>query len=226
MRAALSHAIEDYLKAIYELTASGESASTNDLASRLEITPASVTGMIKRLSSTEPPLVEYKKHRGVILTAEGRSVALEIIRHHRLLELFLHETLGYTWDEVHEEADRLEHVISEEMEERIAQALGNPAHDPHGEPIPTRDLRLPPISDLPLSDLRPGQKAKIEWVDASDMELLRYLSTLCLVPKAEITVLEYSPYDQNLRLQVEDCSDVVVLGPKVTNQIYVILPAE
>jgi DtxR family transcriptional regulator, Mn-dependent transcriptional regulator len=221
MRSELTHVVEDYLKAIYELMAVHGRVSTTQLAERLNITPASVTGMIQRMAAFDPPLVEYQKHRGVLLTQPGQAVALEIIRHHRLLELFLQQTLGYTWDEVHEEADRLEHVISEDLEERIAQALGNPSHDPHGEPIPTRDLRLPPTGDTRLCDLRPGQLATVCRVDAADLELLRYLSEIGLIPRARISILEFSPFDGNLHLQIEDQTDRVVLGPTITERIFV-----
>ncbi|MEJ2757300.1 MAG: metal-dependent transcriptional regulator [Anaerolineales bacterium] len=159
MRENLTQSIEDYLKAIFELTQKDGRASTTQLAEYLNVTPASVTGMIKKLSTTTPPLLEYKKHRGVILTSQGRDVALEILRHHRLLELFLHKVLDYPWDEVDEEADRLEHVISEKFEDRIAKALGNPEYDPHGDPIPTKELVIPDITHTPLSILRPGQSA-------------------------------------------------------------------
>jgi DtxR family Mn-dependent transcriptional regulator len=219
MRENLTHAIEDYLKIIYELTLEQPRASTNAIAERMGVAPASVTGMLKRLAVNDPPLLEYRKHHGVELTPEGRQVALEIIRHHRLLELFLHETLGYGWDEVHVEADRLEHVISEEMEERIAQALGEPLVDPHGQPIPTRELTLPPHSTLSLDQLQTGQSARVERVEDDDAGLLRYLYSVGLVPQAELTVLERSCFDDNLSLQVG--AHVVVLGPRVTRQIYV-----
>jgi DtxR family transcriptional regulator, Mn-dependent transcriptional regulator len=221
MRNTLTQAIEDYLKAIFELAATYGRVTTNQLAERLNITPASVTGMIQRMAAADPPLVDYQKHRGVQLTEEGRLIALEMIRHHRLLELFLHQALGYSWDEVHEEADRLEHVISEDFEERIAQALGNPSHDPHGEPIPTRDLQLPRSSDTRLSDLRPGQEATVNRVDATDMVLLRYLSEIGLTPNAELIVLDYSSFDGNLRLQVAGKKGSIVLGTGVTGRIFV-----
>lgn len=219
MREHLTHAIEDYLKAIYELTLSEGRASTNQIAERLEITPASVSGMIKRLASTEPPLLIYQKHRGVELTEDGEKVALEVIRHHRLLELFLHETLGFSWDEVHEEADRLEHVISEALEERIAQKLGDPTLDPHGAPIPTRDLNLPPQVRVRLMMLRAGQEAVVQRVEDDDPELLRYLESIGLVPLARLEVIERSVFDDNLRLLIND--QEVVLGPRVTEQVYV-----
>jgi DtxR family Mn-dependent transcriptional regulator len=219
MRPNLTHAIEDYLKAIYELSLSDGRATTNQIAERLEVTPASVTGMIKRLAATEPALLLYQKHHGVELTEAGEKVALEIIRHHRLLELFLHETLGFSWDEVHEEADRLEHVISETLEERIATALGDPTLDPHGAPIPTKELNLPPQVRVRLMMLREGQEAVVQRVEDDDPELLRYLETIGLVPLAQVEVIERSVFDDNLRLLIDDRE--VVLGPRVTEQVYV-----
>jgi len=221
MRENLTRVIEDYLKTIYDLTSSNGRATTNQIADRMGVTPASVTNMIQKLSSTEPPLLDYRKHRGVKLTPDGERVALEIIRHHRLLEMFLHQTLGYSWDEVHDEADRLEHVISEELEERIATSLGDPLHDPHGDPIPTRDLHLPLTSEVALSQLRPTQTAKVRRVRDSDPELLRYLSEMGIKPEAQLKVLEYSPFDNNLQVQIEGREEPVVLGLRVTNQVYV-----
>jgi DtxR family Mn-dependent transcriptional regulator len=223
MRENLTHAIEDYLKTIYDLAGTHGRASTTQIAEVLDIKPASVTGMVQKLASTKPPLVDYQKHRGVVLTPEGEKVALEIIRHHRLLELFLHETLGYSWDKVDEEADRLEHVISEEFEERIAKALGDPTHDPHGDPIPTRDLEMPSSPTTCLSELRSNQQAIIKRVRDTDPELLRYLSERGIIPGASVHILEYSPFDGNLSLKVEDRHEVVVLGTRVTRQIYVSL---
>jgi DtxR family Mn-dependent transcriptional regulator len=221
IRDSLTHAIEDYLKTIYDLTEEFGRASTTQIAERMGVKPASVTGMLQKMAGATPPLVAYQKHRGAVLTAEGNNAALEIIRHHRLLELFLQESLGYSWDEVHGEADRLEHVISEDMEERIAQALGDPVRDPHGEPIPSRDFHLPPHSNLRLSELRSGQRAKIQRVEDSDPELLRYLASQGLTPQARLTVLDYSAFDDNLSLQVEDQPEAVVLGLRVTRQIFV-----
>ena len=171
----LTTSIQDYLKNIYELTENGEAATTNALSRKLRISAPSVTGMIQKLASTKPPLVEYQKHQGVTLTREGRKAALEVIRHHRLLEAWLVQTLGYSWDEVHEEAERLEHVISEDFERRIAAAMGHPVRDPHGEMIPTADLKMPSDFSTPLSALRPRQAASIKRVKAADPKLLRYL---------------------------------------------------
>ncbi len=219
MEKNLTISIQDYLKNIYELTENGESASTNALAKKLNIRPASVTGMMQKLASAKPALVEYQKHQGVRLTKQGRKAALEVIRHHRLLEAWLVQTLGYSWDEVHEEAERLEHVISENFERRIATAMGHPTRDPHGELIPTADLRMPEDDTIPLSALRPNQTGVIQRVKAGDAELLRYLNELGLVPGARIEIREYSPFDHNLTVKVGRKSPV--LGLNITNKIFV-----
>ncbi len=221
MSQEITHTVEDYLKTIYQITSTHERASTNQIAMALGLAPASVTGMIKKLDDIEPPVVEYQKHRGVVLTEKGESIALEIIRHHRLIEVFLHEVLEYDWDEVHPEADRLEHVISEEFEERIAKALGNPTHDPHGDPIPTRELEMPDRLLSPLSDLRPGQEAVVLQVRDENPELLRYLSDMGIIPNVSLRILEYSPLDENLSLQVSGEGNNFVLGPRITQEIFV-----
>lgn len=221
MRENLTHTIEDYLKTIYEITTCHKRASTNQIAEALGVTAASVSGMIKKLANTEPPLLEYRRHRGVALTPEGERIALEIVRHHRLLEMFLHQMLGYDWDQVHAEADRMEHVISEEFEERIAQALGNPSHDPHGDPIPTRDLSVPQTSSLQMADLQPGQSAVVRRVRNASPELLRHLGSLGLVPQSQFTVTDCSPFDGNLILKLAGQEQVIVLGPGVTEHIFV-----
>jgi DtxR family Mn-dependent transcriptional regulator len=219
MEPTLTISIQDYLKNIYELTENGETASTNALARKLNISAPSVTGMIQKLASAKPALVEYQKHQGVTLTQEGRKAALEVIRHHRLLEAWLVQTLGYSWDEVHEEAERLEHVISEDFERRIAAAMGDPVRDPHGEPIPTADLQMPFDESMPLSALRPGQTAMIRRVAASDPELLRHLEGLGLVPGARVEVTDYSPFDHNLTIKVGRKS--FVLGLSITSKVFV-----
>jgi len=219
MDQTLTVSIQDYLKHIYELTESGESASTNSLAEKLNIKPASVTAMMKRLASIKPALVEYQKHQGVTLTIDGRKAALEVIRHHRLLEAWLVQTLGYSWDEVHDEAEKLEHVISEELEKRIATAMGNPLRDPHGELIPTADLKMPLDDSTPLSMLRPNQAGTIQSVKAADTDLLRYLEGLGLVPGTWIEVKEYSPFDHNLTVSIGGKS--TVLGLNITGKVFV-----
>ncbi|HEX2996043.1 MAG TPA: metal-dependent transcriptional regulator [Anaerolineales bacterium] len=215
----LTTSIQDYLKHIYELTENGEAASTNAISKKLNISAPSVTGMIQKLASAKPALVEYQKHQGVTLTREGRKAALEVIRHHRLLEAWLVQTLGYSWDEVHEEAERLEHVISEDFEQRIAAAMGHPVRDPHGEPIPTADLKMPSDNLTPLSALRAGQSATVKRVKASDTELLRYLDGLGLIPGVQVEVTDYSPFDHNLTIKVGRKS--FVLGLNITSKIFI-----
>jgi DtxR family Mn-dependent transcriptional regulator len=219
MPKTMTRSTQDYLKRIYELTECGLPASTNDLARELDIKPASVTGMIQKLAAEKPALVEYHKHQGATLTPTGKRAALEVIRHHRLLETWLVQTLGYSWDEVHEEAERLEHVISEDFERRIAAALGNPTRDPHGELIPTEDLKMPVDDTTPLSSLRPNQSATIQRVSAQDPELLRHLDSLGLTPGIQIEVTEYSSFDNNLTIKVGKTSNV--LGLNVTTKIFV-----
>lgn len=221
MSESLTHAVEDYLKAIYKLQAVHGKATTSQLAEQLSIAPASVTGMVKKLAETDPPLILYARHRGVTLTREGEKAALEILRHHRLLEQFLHQVLGFSWDQVHEEAERLEHVISEEFEARIAQVLGDPLHDPHGDPIPRMDLTIPPSSRKALRDLRPGQQAVIQRVRDTDSDLLCWLEEQGLVPQVRIEVIDFSPFDDNLSIQIAGEEDVLILGPRITSQIFV-----
>ncbi|MCB0118063.1 MAG: metal-dependent transcriptional regulator [Anaerolineales bacterium] len=214
-----STSTQDYLKRIYELTECGEPASTNDLARELNIKPASVTGMIQKLAAEKPALVEYQKHQGVTLTTSGKRAALEVIRHHRLLEAWLVQTLGYSWDEVHEEAERLEHAISEDFERRIAAALGHPTRDPHGELIPTEDLKMPVDDSTPLSALRPNQSATVQRVISQDPDLLRHLDSLGLIPGIQIEVTEYSSFDNNLTVKVGKKQNV--LGLNITTKIFV-----
>jgi DtxR family Mn-dependent transcriptional regulator len=216
----LTRAVQDYLKAVYALAGEDDRASTNDLAHELGVSPASVTGMIQKLAGSQPPLLDYQKHHGVALTKQGRNAALRTIRHHRLIEMFLHEALGFSWDEVHEEAERLEHVISERLEERIAESLGDPTHDPHGDPIPTRDLKIFPSLTIRLSEMRPDQRAVIRRVRDSDPQLLRYLSNLGIKPGAQVWVRDYSTFDENIRLDITGGSEIV-LGSRVTRHVYV-----
>jgi DtxR family Mn-dependent transcriptional regulator len=221
MSELLTQSIQDYLKHIYELSENGGSASTNDLAQRLNVAPASVTGMLQRLASSKPPLVVYKKHQGVTLTKAGERAALEVIRHHRLLELYLVKALGYSWDEVHHEADKLEHVISEDFESRIANALGHPTRDPHGEMIPTADLTMPADASRPLSSLRTDDSATVKRVSDDDPALLRHLQEIGIIPEVRITVKDFSEFDGNLTLQINGRKSKVVLGKAVTTRVFV-----
>ncbi|MBI5842649.1 MAG: metal-dependent transcriptional regulator [Chloroflexi bacterium] len=219
MNQQVTTSIQDYLKHIYDLTKNGAPASTNDLARRLDIKPASVTGMVQKLASAKPALVEYHKHQGVTLTAAGKKNALEVIRHHRLLETWLVQTLGYSWDEVHEEACRLEHVISEDFERRIAAALGNPIRDPHGDLIPTENLIMPTDKSQPLSALRPTQRGAIVRVNGEDPAFLRHLVGLGLVPGAQIEVTGHSQFDHNITIKIGSKSNV--LGLPITSKVFV-----
>ena len=219
MPEVLTESIQDYLKHIYDLSADGGSVGTTELAERLGVAPASVTGMIQRLAAARPPLIRYRKHQGVTLTAEGERAALEVIRHHRLLETYLVQALGYSWDEVHDEACRLEHVISEDFEARIAAALGDPDRDPHGDLIPSAQLTLPDDDSLPLSSARPPEKAVVVRVSGEDPAFLRHLEGLGLVPGAHLTVKAYSNFDRNLTLKVGTRNSVV--GPTITEKIFV-----
>jgi DtxR family Mn-dependent transcriptional regulator len=221
MLSNISPASQDYLKVIYDLTEESGRATTSQIAGHLEVKPASVTGMLQKMAREEPPLVDYKKHQGVTLTSEGKKAALEIMRHHRLLESFLHEVLDYSWDEVHEEAERLEHVISEDMERRMAAVLGNPSRDPHGQLIPNQNLEMIPDSDTPMDELRPGQVAIVRRVQDNDPDLLRYLADLGLQPGARLTTVAYVPFDQTLHVQIGGYEDTAVLGPSITREIFV-----
>jgi DtxR family Mn-dependent transcriptional regulator len=193
-RQPTSEAIEDYAKAIYTLhRRSGGAVGTSELARRLGVAPATATSMLKRLDGMG--LVSYRPYHGATLTAAGDRVALEVIRHHRLLESFLSETLGMPWDRVHAEAEVLEHYISEELEALIAGQLGEPTRDPHGDPIPGPDLEpLPKDGSRPLAELKPGQNAVFTRVSDSDPEMLRYLAERGIRPGVGLTVLEREPF--------------------------------
>jgi DtxR family Mn-dependent transcriptional regulator len=221
MKKQLSDTAEDYLKAIYNLSAGKGQVGTGQIAAELGVSPASATDMVQRLAAEVPPLLDYQKHQGVALTAAGERAALEIIRHHRLLELFLHEVLGYSWDQVHAEADCLEHFISEEFEERVAAVLGDPQRGLHGEPIPSRNLVMPELDTCYLQDMRPDQTGVVHSVNDDDAGFLRFLEAHGLVPGAEFQVVDYSPYDNNLSLRIEGSDQAITLGANVTAQVQV-----
>jgi DtxR family Mn-dependent transcriptional regulator len=203
-------AVEDYAKAIYALQerAEGEPVTTTALAERLGVTAGSVSAMLKKLDAAG--LVAHEPYRGVTLTQEGRHVALEVIRHHRLLELFLAEVLDMPWDRVHDEAEVLEHVLSEELEDLIAAKLGNPTQDPHGDPIPTAELELPELRCVALQDLEPGAEGRFARVSDADPEMLRWLADREVRPGDALRVLEKQPFGGPLTVRVGD--DVHVLG--------------
>ncbi len=213
----LTTAVQDYAKAIYTLESRDEPASTTDLAELLEVRPASVSGMLRKLATLG--LVEHERYRGVRLTEHGRRVALEVIRHHRLVELFLVESLGMTWDEVHAEAEVLEHALSEELEELIAAKLGDPTVDPHGEPIPSRELKLAETSTPALAELEPGDTATFVRISDAEPEMLRYLGERGIVPGTRLELVERHPFDGPLFVRVGD--DVHVLGATLARAMHV-----
>ena len=188
-----SSAVEDYAKAIYALQMRDEQpVSTTALAERLGVTAASASGMVKRLG--ELGLVTHRRYHGVLLTDAGMRVALEVIRHHRLLELYLVESLGVPWDRVHEEAEVLEHVLSDELEELIATKLGDPTHDPHGDPIPSRELTIEEVSTESLQSLDPGARGTFARISDSDPDMLRYLAERGIAPGEELEVVDRQPF--------------------------------
>jgi DtxR family Mn-dependent transcriptional regulator len=210
--AAATEAVEDYAKAIYTLAGRLDGpVPTSALAERLDVAPSSVTAMLKRLD--EAGLVRHEPYRGVALTADGEQVALEVIRHHRLLEAFLAERLGMPWDRIHDEAEVLEHYISEEFERRIAAELGDPHLDPHGDPIPSADLDVAADRTVPLAELGPGLAATFARVSDSNPEMLRYLAGLGIKPGARIIVLGAEPFGGPLRVEVEGVAHA--LGPEL-----------
>jgi DtxR family Mn-dependent transcriptional regulator len=178
----ITRAMEDYLKALFEL--GGDEVKPRDLAQMLSVAPASVTNMLDKLAALR--LVSYQKYRGASLTRSGRNVALEVLRHHRLLETYLAQALGYRWDEVHDEAERLEHVISEAFEERVAELLGDPTHDPHGDPIPRRDGTLPATPGRPLAGYAPPRRLQVQRIIDQRPETLHALAALELRPGASL----------------------------------------
>jgi DtxR family Mn-dependent transcriptional regulator len=196
----LTDAIQDYLKEIYKLEAAGGRPTTSALAAELGVSAPSVTSMVKKLASLG--LVKHERYRGTRLTGKGERVALEVIRHHRLIEQYLSQTLGLPIDALHAEADRLEHALSEELEAHIDRSLGFPTRDPHGDPIPGPDLKIDQVDVTPLSTLEAGDKATVERIPDGDGELLRYLSKLKLTPGSRLEVRESAPFDGPLTVRV------------------------
>ncbi len=216
---AVSSAVEDYAKAIYALERhAGGAVSNNALAERLGVTAASASGMTKKLG--ELGLVSHVPYRGVRLTGEGRRVALEVLRHHRLLELYLAETLEVPWDRVHDEAEILEHHISEELEEAISAKLGDPTHDPHGDPIPTRDLEIEEPRTRTLDALEPGETACFVRITDSDPEMLRYLGERGIFPGDAFAVEDRQPFGGPLFVRFGD--KVHVLGGALAQAMQVV----
>jgi DtxR family Mn-dependent transcriptional regulator len=203
----VTRSVEDYLKAIYQLASAGRTVGTSEIAQRLELSAPSVSAMVKRLG--EQRLVEHVPYKGVVLTDEGRRIALRMVRRHRLIEAYLVGRLGYTWDTVHEEAERLEHAVSDALVERMAVALGNPGFDPHGDPIPSPEGALPEQRCVPLADVAVGDTVRIARVDEREPERLRYIASCGLQPGAEVTVLDHQPFRGPITLRTSGRQHVI-----------------
>jgi DtxR family Mn-dependent transcriptional regulator len=211
-----SRAIQDYIKVIFKLE-QGAAVSTSAIALRMGVSQGSVTEMVKKLA--QAGLVTHSRYQGVTLTGSGRSLALEMIRHHRLIELYLHKALGFSWDQVDAEAERLEHVISEEMEAAMAAWLNEPTEDPHGDPIPSKDGVISLIRFLPLTGILPGQSVRIRRVSDSDPSLLRYLGERGLYPHVELDIVSQEPFGGPLLVRVAGVEHA--LGVGVTDRVFV-----
>ena len=215
----VSPAVQDYAKAIYALQArcGGEAVSTNDLAERLDVSAASASGMVRKLD--ELGLATHERYRGVELIDAGEKVALEVLRHHRLLELYLAESLDVPWDRVHDEAEVLEHVLSEDLEDLIAAKLGNPTRDPHGDPIPTRDGRIDETPTDSLQELEPGDAGVFVRVSDADPEMLRYLGERGIAPGDALEVIDKQPFDGPVFVRFGD--EVHALGGSLARAMRV-----
>jgi len=216
----LSQSIEDYIKTIYTLQQNKETVTTNDVAGRMEVSAASATNMVKKLA--ELHLAEHASYKGVRLTEAGIKVALEILRHHRLLELYLHQALGYSWDKVHDEAEHLEHHISEEFEDRINSLLGNPQYDPHGDPIPSREGIIPAISHDSLAHAEPAFDYIIQRVDDERPEFLRYIGDLGLFPNVRFHLVSKEPFKGPLTLIIGNITKII--GYESAEKLFILRP--
>ncbi len=215
-----TQAVEDYLKNIFEIERTEGKVATTALAERMGVAPASVTGMIKKLAATD--LVHYEPYQGVQLTAAGRRIALEVIRHHRLVELYLAEALGLPWDRVHDEADKWEHVLSEDVEARMDEVLGYPQVDPHGSPIPSSEGKIIVPQQQKLQELETGVSAVITEVSDHSAEMLRYLGHLGLYPGTRVRVQSQTPN----HLMLQKGKDIVAVDQKAAAYIFVRLEDE
>ncbi|OLE60676.1 MAG: hypothetical protein AUG10_04615 [Gemmatimonadetes bacterium 13_1_20CM_2_70_10] len=211
--APLTRSVEDYLKVIYHLSSQGGFAGTSDIAAMLDLAPPSVSGMVKRLS--EAGLIEHVPYRGVQLTAQGRRAALRMIRRHRVLETYLTQQLGYDWDGVHAEAERMEHAVSDDLIERMAGALGDPRYDPHGEPIPTAALEIEEVELVRLSEAAVGQALELREVATQDPARLRFLAEQGLTPGARLVVTDRQPFNGPTTVQLRGSSAARVVGQEL-----------
>jgi DtxR family Mn-dependent transcriptional regulator len=216
-RPSLTGQAEDYLKAIYELEQRGAAAGTNDIAARLRIAPASVTGMVQRLARLG--LVESERYKGTRLTDAGRMAALQLIRRHRIIESYLVQRLGFGWEDVHEEAERLEHAASDQLIARMAEAIGNPTEDPHGAPIPLADGTVDESHLASLGDLAVGSRATVMRMSDRDPEFLRYLDGLGIRPGAQVHILARGPFDGPLTIEVDGTQQVI--GTNSAGRVFI-----
>ncbi|MDO9088273.1 MAG: metal-dependent transcriptional regulator [Anaerolineaceae bacterium] len=221
MSGKISKSEGDYLKAIYNLTQHEDTTNTVALAEALNVRPPSVTSMLIKLVNQEPPLVDYQKWKGVKLTEAGKRLALQLTRRHRLIELFLVKIMNYTWEEVHAEAEELEHVISEKFEEHLAILLGDPLFDPHGDPIPDRELKFPNSESFSLGRLEENQSAIIRRVKINKSDVLRHLSDQGIIPGTKIVIQNRNPYDETLQLLIGEGTTPYALGRELSKLIYV-----
>ncbi len=218
MSLSLSQSVEDYLKAIYLLEIDGIAATTNNIAESLSVSSASVTNMFKKLAKLQ--LINHKSYRGAELTKAGEKIALEVIRHHRLLELYLKEMMGYSWDQVHDEAEKLEHHISEQFEDKIAELLNDPTHDPHGDPIPSKEGVVPEMASLAITDADENESYIIGRVRDQDPELLRFLEKSGIIPGVKVTILEKTPFDGPVKIKLEDKETTI--GNSVAKDVFLV----
>lgn len=217
----LTRSVEDYLKAVYHLTRDGTSASTSGIAEMLDVAAPSVSGMLKRLA--EQGLVDHVPYRGVELTTDGRRAALRMVRRHRIIEAYLVDRLGYSWDSVHEEAERLEHAVSDSLIERMAMALGNPQFDPHGDPIPDSQGRIEELLTTPLSEIPVGETVEVLRVETGDPSRLRYLGSSAIVPGTLVRVVAREPFHGPVTVHAGDRDQV--LGHDMAQLVHCARPA-
>ena len=213
----IGSAVQDYVKAIYNLSLKNKRVTPSHVAEHLGVSSAAVTKMVRKLQDLK--LVRYVRLKGLTLSPAGEKIALEVIRHHRLLELYLTEALGYRWDQVHEEAEKLEHVISEHFEDKIEELLGYPTHDPHGAPIPTREGDVETAEVTALSDLAPGQHGVIQQVSDSDPEMLSYLGSLGMYPGEPIELVGKEPFGGSLRIRVSGKDHAI--GAELAENVFI-----
>lgn len=213
----LTEHAEDYLKAIYELELNGEAAATTELAAHLGVAPASVTGMVRRLA--DQGLLTHERYHGVRLTPQGKRSALRTLRRHRVIESYLVQVLGFGWDEVHDEAERLEHAASDELVDRMARAMGEPTVDPHGAPIPSREGAVEEAAYVSLAELPTGVRATIMRVADEDPDLLRHVADLTLTPGCEVEVVQHAPYGGPITLKSQ--GRAIVIGPSLAQRLLV-----